>query len=269
MSEYLPPIEIASNDPICCATSLQGTVVGILFEKTGKEIKEAIAKRIVNVENKISEYRELIKGALEFVAQKEKDSEELNKIYTDRNDGKKQKLTPYRKQIKEINIQIENIVHDYDKETNDIVGKKAIIFEKDFDKYEKQFQEIDAMLKKLRQEEEENFRRNISRRSSCSNEPHFNSSSKSSSANNIFTLSPSLLETEEDKALARLETIKNLLDEWKYKIEHINVKIIDLKNEIRRLTLIQNHINEDRQYKLDINKLSAFGFEDINISKSA
>ena len=38
MSEYREPIAIAEDDPICSASALNGTVIGILFEKTGKEI---------------------------------------------------------------------------------------------------------------------------------------------------------------------------------------------------------------------------------------
>ena len=44
-------------------------------------------------------------------------------------------------------------------------------------------------------------------------------------------------------------------------------RLLKLEEEKRRLDLISRNIESDRIYKLDLNKLSAFGFEDIEISK--
>jgi len=39
--------------------------------------------------------------------------------------------------------------------------------------------------------------------------------------------------------------------------------ILQLEEEKRRLSLIARNLDEKRSYKLDLNKLSAFGFEDV------
>ena len=39
---YKEPIKISANDPICSATALEGTIIGILFDKTGADIQAAI-----------------------------------------------------------------------------------------------------------------------------------------------------------------------------------------------------------------------------------
>ena len=134
MEEYLQPIVIASDDPICCASSLQGTVIGILFDKSGAEIKEAIDKRVGIAQAKIADYEKLIEGSKDFIEQKEKEAEALDKIYNNRDDEKKSKLRPYQKNITEIQEQMREMLHEFNKETDKEVGAQAVIFEKDFDK---------------------------------------------------------------------------------------------------------------------------------------
>jgi len=274
MEDYLQPIEISSDDPICCATALEGTVIGILFEKSGLEIKQAIDKRIGAVEGKISEYEKLIEGSKDFIEQKEKDAKVLDKIYSERNDEKKSKLRPFQRNITEIQEQMRDMLHDFNKETEKEVGKQAVVFEKDFDKYEKKFAEIDEILRK--EEEKKMLSKRVTRSidSACSSSTNaFSAATSSRVDTDDFdgidggeTFLMSLEETEEDKALSKLNTVRGLLSQWRWRIDRVNTQINDLKYEIRRLTLVKNHINEDRQYKLDINKLSAFGFESVEIA---
>lgn len=43
--EYTPQICISANDPVNSVKSLEGSVIGILFEKKGKVIRSSIHKR--------------------------------------------------------------------------------------------------------------------------------------------------------------------------------------------------------------------------------
>ena len=73
------------------------------------------------------------------------------------------------------------------------------------------------------------------------------------------------LSKKEDKALARLNTLKGMVTDYMMKVQSIQSEIKGLKEEKRRLTLIQRHIIDERFYKLDLNKLSAFGFEAVEL----
>jgi hypothetical protein len=71
-------------------------------------------------------------------------------------------------------------------------------------------------------------------------------------------------ETAEDKAISRIYTLRSILEKYMKKVSEIRRAIKALKEERRRLLLICRNIGSDRVYKLDINKLSAFGFENID-----
>jgi hypothetical protein len=71
--------------------------------------------------------------------------------------------------------------------------------------------------------------------------------------------------TKEDEATAKLNTLRNLLARYSNHIELLKNTIQKLEEEKRRLNLISDNINSEREYKLDLNKLSAFGFEDIEL----
>jgi hypothetical protein len=71
------------------------------------------------------------------------------------------------------------------------------------------------------------------------------------------------LTKEENDALSRLSTLRSLVMEYGRKIFKIKERIKFLESEKRRLVLIVKHIQSERMYKLDMNKLSALGFEDM------
>jgi hypothetical protein len=52
-------------------------------------------------------------------------------------------------------------------------------------------------------------------------------------------------------------------------VNRIVILIEQLKEEKRRLVLIEQGLDEKRPYKLDLNKLSAFGFEEEMNSSAA
>jgi len=69
---------------------------------------------------------------------------------------------------------------------------------------------------------------------------------------------------DEDEATAKMSTLRSLLYSYERKLESLKGIIRKLEDEKRRLTLVKNNIEDDRIFKLDLSKLSAFGFEDIN-----
>lgn len=286
MSEYKEPIRISSNDPICSANGLEGTIIGILFEKTGKQIQEAIDGRTGTIDKKIVELQESIKDADAFVEAKVKEMEDLDDLYSERSDAKKEHLEPLRRQSRDIWNQIRNEEHGFDKETEKIIAGKAVTFEDGFEQAEKNLATVDGLIEK---EVKSGFLRSgigetglqgagglMGHRGSIPGVYTYTSDGDSS--NFITTNSTGdvgigtdtaqaqlHITQQEDKALARLNTLKQKVREYVRKIEQIRGWIHNLEEEKRRLILIRNNLNPTRDYKLDLNKLSAFGFEDIEI----
>ena len=55
------------------------------------------------------------------------------------------------------------------------------------------------------------------------------------------------------------------MNECKSKLKKLASEVDELLRERRNLVLISGNLDPERKYKLDINKLSAFGFEDIEV----
>ena len=263
MSEYREPIRIPADDPICSATAMNGTIVGILFQKKGFEIKGAISQRIQKIEGKIAEYEGVIKDADKFLKTKKTQIEELDKIYSDRSDEKKALTRPYERKIDDVRKEMGDKVHDFNRDTEKRIAEKSLNFEKGFDSLEDHFKNIDALM------EEEKDYKNILRfhTDSGTTSGIYNSSTFTCSDNaGIGTDNPMMLfnVTEaEDRALAKLNTLKSKVQSYLSKVDSIQSKIEQLEEEKRRLSLMQRHIESDMTFKLDLNKLSAFGFEDV------
>lgn len=64
-----------------------------------------------------------------------------------------------------------------------------------------------------------------------------------------------------DKAYTRLGALRSLLRKCTKKLRVLKDGINKLKEEKRRLQLTYDNIDIKRDYKLDLNMLSAFGFE--------
>ena len=282
MSEYQEPIKISSNDPICSATSLEGTIIGILFEKKGSEIQNAINKRVVSIDKKIGGLQDSIKDADAFVEAKNKEMEKLDEAYEERSDAKKEHLEPLRRQAKDIDNKLRNEEHGFNKETDKIIAGKAVSFEEGFDKAEKSLSIVDDLI------EEKKKKGNVLRSQGFTGVQGLQGSTgyqgdtgsyttTDSSGTNIYYSSNGnvgvgasnpddyLITDEEDKAMSRLNTLKWKIRRYMQRIEEIRGWIKNLDEEARRLTLIRDNLNPEREYKLDLNMLSAFGFEDITV----
>ena len=58
MLKYSVPLCVSENDPVCSSTALQGTVIGVLFEKTGEDIKGAVDSRVDLIDSEVSCYKD-------------------------------------------------------------------------------------------------------------------------------------------------------------------------------------------------------------------
>jgi hypothetical protein len=285
---YKRPVAIHSDDPLCTATSLEGTVIGILFEKTGAEIKKAVESRIPSIDNEIARCVSTIKDMDEFLKGKNEEIKEIDKLYTERSDAREATAKPFNDDISVIVKKRDNIIFTFDKETDKKVASKATVFEEGFDKYNDSLKSIDEIMKELDSEgrvglgmQGPSGTTGVSGSSGriYSTPGVYARTINDSSSNEINTdnidgesirgigfgdkLKELKLTEKETEAMSRLSTLRALVNNYSWKILKIKDRIKFLESEKRRLVLILKHIGEDRTYKLDMNKLSALGFEDV------
>ena len=299
MSEYKNPICVRVDDPICSASSLEGTIIGILFDKTGAQIKQAITARKGTIDAKVQKYQDTIGTIEQFVEDKKKILKELDEFHQSRCNDKRALLKPLQDMSNDLyrDYQAKRTALDadrteaevkHDKETQAEVGKKAVVFEEQFDQFKKQFEEIDEFIRQdLRTEPGVRGYRDQQGITGIQGPIGSYGSSgtlTTDNSSNIFTITSSsnnigiggetphnLLNvtytepTKEDKAAARISSLRDLLASYDRKMRILRDKMIEIEEEKRRLDLMLNNIDEGRTYKLDLNKLSAFGFEDIEI----
>jgi hypothetical protein len=282
MNTYRNPLKINADDPLCSATTLGNTVIGILFEKKGSEIKEALQARIGLVDKKVEEYNLMVGEIEKFLEDKRKILKEMDTYNQDRSDKKRALVTPYQKKLdelhkqymrrsNELNKQKDKTESEFDKETQSEVGQKAVLFEESFDSFKTKFKELDEFIKKERGQDIKSnpmsgiYSVNSSTTSTGSGISFTNNGNVGIGVNCPSTMLYVSQPTKEDSAVARLCTLRLLLASYTDKIDAIKERIEELNLERRRLVLIQKNIIVDREYKLDLNKLSAFGFEDIEV----
>jgi len=266
MSEYQRPIQVEADDPICSASGLEGTVIGVLFDKKGSEIKQAIEARVSVIDTEVSKYDKITGEVKNFLNEKADEIKKIEQIYTDREDEKQAKAKPHTRKIEEIQKEWNDEVFTFDKETEKKVAGEAVDFEKGFEKFEDAFEDVDKII------EEDTL--TLGRSMQRSATKGFSTTSTSSSSGQSFSSNSLVCESAdsfyisevEDKALARLNTLKDVVRGYTNKVKNILGKVNNLKEEKRRLNLIGKNIQADNTYKLDLNKLSAFGFENINIA---
>jgi hypothetical protein len=284
MSEYKRPIKMRQDDPVCSATALGNTIIGILFDKKGSDIRKAIAGRTVLIEKKVSEYDSIIFKIDGFIKEKRKILKDLDEYYQDRADKKEAIFKPYRKELDVINKEcydrttlvlkdMNDTGFSFDKDTYNEIGKKAVVFEESFETFKDTFIEIDEV--KAVSQGAEGIQgvigyQGIQGLTGCQGIKGFNDNVSSYSTYTTAgdVLAPkqvNLLSTKEDEAVARLGSLRNILLKYNQKANIIRDAIHTLNEEKRRLKVISDNINPEREYKLDLNKLSAFGFEDIEV----
>jgi len=269
---YRRPIQIRSDDPVCSVTTLEGTIVGVLFDKKGSEIREVIGKRVQAINSRIGECEGVISSVRTFLQEKEDQIRLLDDLRIAREDEKNAVTAPMRREIDEICHRMRMKVFEFNSQTEKQIAEKASTFADKFDDYKDKFRAVDKFLDEVFLEEQI---ASLSARSMASGwtgiQGHqgncgwqgYQGSVGDSGRRNAE------LSDEENKALARLNTLRSVVRTYVDRINKIAVMIEQLNEEKRRLLLISDNIDLNRSYKLDLNKLSAFGFEDVIILPEA
>jgi len=276
MSSYKPPVRVSVDDPVCTATSLEGTVIGVLFEKKGTEIKQALTSRIKVIEETVNAYKEVITNIEDFNTRKRKVLKDLDIYYQNRCDEKEALIKPYHRKIEEILKDCNDSVFGFNRDTNKALGEKAVIFEEGFDDIQSNFIALDEFMEREKEiiggiqgvpglpgyQGITGIQGATGMHGIKSMMDHSAGSIATAYIKNAIPLEGEV-SSEEDKALAKMHTLRDLLAKYVRKVDSLKQIQWKLKEERRRLLLIYNNIVDDRLYKLDLNKLSAFGFEDI------
>jgi hypothetical protein len=272
MSDYKRPIQIRIDDPICSVTAVGGSVIGVLFDKTGLEIRTAIGKRLTIIDSRVSECKGIIGSVKDFLKTKEDQIKELETLRTEREDVKKAILRPMEREIEQIcnRICAENFSHNM--ETEKQIAERAAAFDDRFEEYRGTFKEIDKFLNEVHEEETIYLMGWNGSRGPCGpeglwgiqgNQGFQGSQGYQTTGKQDAERIVRQITAVEEKALARLNTLKSVVRTYTARVNQINAMILQLEEEKRRLSLIARNLDEKRSYKLDLNKLSAFGFEDV------
>jgi len=256
---------------------LGDTVVGFLFAKTGKEIKEAVARRVDEISGEVQRLEGATKDVSAFVNDKEKELMALREFYQERSNDKVAAARPYQRQLDEVFKAWADTEFDFNKETDKLVGEKAVVFEDGFDKFQERFKEIDELAKEL--DQSKSVVRASSGVSGClpgayagmqdgnlaiqpcaadmAEGQEYPERQQRARATNGTTGLP----TQVDKAAARLNTLRRKVTDAQKKLVLIGGHIKVLKAEAESLSLVSMHLRDEEKYTLDFDSLVALGFE--------
>ena len=255
---YMEPLSISPDDPICSATTLGTAIVGILFEKTGKEIKEAIERRLSEVATERESFAKLLAPLRDFLMDKERSIEEAKSIERNRLQERltDESLSAARNQLLEARLSllsqqnnVENLEEDFDNETR----KTLAVIENKFDTgwidVKEHIQSINSFLRdrKWANIEGADF--------------HSTMPSSYSSGSRASGSSCSLSSETSQRVIEVSSSLERRFKRYEVVFDQVRERSKELDLETRRLLLILNNIDPERIYKLDVNKLSAFGFE--------
>ena len=243
--------------------SLEGTVVGLLFTKTGREISEAIDIKINSLDEEVSELRESIEDVDKFLEGKENELKELNDLYSNRRDEKEAQARPFRRQIDKVHKAWGDKEFEFNRETERLVGEKAVTFEKGFKDFYGHFTEIDEIADQVTEFTSDSvmFAHPAGATMDCMSLDG-GMQKNSGAVRRVGNINEKVfLPTEQDKAAAKLSTLRNKVVTYRDKIILIQGRIDTLEREANELRLIRRHLKDEREYTLDLDRLSALGFE--------
>lgn len=240
--------------------SLEGTVIGLLFSKTGVEIRKAVAGKIGTLANEVTELKESIRDVDEFLENKEDELEELNVLYAERHDEKDAQSRPFRRQIGEVQKAWGDKEFEFNRETERLVGEKAVVFEEGFKDFSERFAEIDELAEEVEDTNTIMFAQSAG--AIVDGMTLTNSGNAGIGTSKVIrSVSDDFLPTEQDKAAARLATLRGKVVTYRNKIALVKGRIDVLEDEVDELRLVSRHLKDEREYTLDIDRLSALGFE--------
>jgi len=263
MSTYQEPIHEESYNTVCSATSLGNTVVGILFEKTGAEIKAAAQARLDALNTESDRLASMLEPLRAFILDKESHLSKVRDIEIQRRAERTKALAKPREVIRKAKTELDDAEHKVDSETRLLLAKEEADFKSGWD----QFSQNEALLElALHAEELE-----------TPDARGVRSSTSSRSAHPTPTATPTLTATGTSAYYSDCSewsptvssVLQGALDEHKDLAKRVADRLRKLDKERRVLLMVAKHINSSRSYKLDMSKLSAFGFEDINTDAPA
>jgi len=271
MKEYKPQLRVSADD-LCSATTLGNTVIGILFEKRGSDIKKALSMRLSIIDEKIDQYNGVVKKIVDFIDKKRKVLKDFDIFYQGKCDEREALIAPYKREIEAVWKKCDNVVYDFNRKIFKDLSKKAVVFEDGFEQFKPNFDELDEFLQR-----EENIVSAIQGYgvAGLQGQTGIQGLTGSTGCNGMTGSEDPMrgigygdkvdaITKDEDSAVAKMETLRSLLQKYLNRVESLKQCVKRLKHERRSLSLILKNIADDRVYKLDLNKLSAFGFEDLD-----
>lgn len=237
--------------------------------KTSKDITDI---QIIEVVKKSASYRDVCKRlGVTYVGRTYRTIRnrilalKLDELYQSRRDEKEAQARPFRRQIEEVHKTWNDKEFEFNRETERQVGERAVVFEKGFDEFEDKFSDIDELaeevdgLSYMDGMDSTNVMVAAAPAAGASMNMMRVSNSRKGAVRDI---SDDLLPTEQDKALSRINTLKYKVADYRQKVSTIKGRIKTLEKEISELTLIRRHLKEEKEYTLDLERLSALGFEE-------
>jgi len=280
---YEKPLSVYSDDPVCSATTLGNTVVGILFDKTGAQIRQALEARIAAVREEEEKYRGLAEPLRKLLKKKEEEivaaetrEKERARLRTSALEADRDKLAAAREKREEIlraedkkvdkaAKALDRAAEKFDEETT----AELELFEKSFREGWGEIEEGCEAIRSFESEKrweqpEEKTRTCSSSMSSCSKGASSGrGESRESLSSADYNSGVRSRTSEGEKLLSVSGRLREIYSRHLTLFEKAKARADELRNERRKLELISRNVDDERAYKLDMNKLSAFGFESI------
>jgi len=252
---YREPIKIFSDDILCNATSLEGTVIGILFEKSGEEIQSAANARLNSIEGELAKIVSKIVPITRFLKSKDALLAEIEDFETKREDLCTDQTRSIVEQLDKLHLDLKNKKTKIRAETHDKLEIKRVEFDKGWDGFEEEIKDIVKEEKEKKWETANTSISGLISTDSCS--------TSSVGVSNATFCSSTFTPVNWDLQITISDDLHERIQNYRKYFNSLKDRIEVLESEKRKLSMILRNITADRKYKLTLAQLSAFGFEDI------
>jgi hypothetical protein len=137
-----------SKEPNFSASSLDGTVVGILFEKTGSEIRDAIGSKIANINGEIDTLVAMITPIKGFLESKDAELESIKELQRGKEKELKVNLSPLVKKRKALLKKVDDLDGDKDDSVDVFNEQSNKFFAKPFKNFNDGWDDIIEVIEK-------------------------------------------------------------------------------------------------------------------------
>lgn len=269
---YSKPIVIDGNDPICSATSLEGTVIGILFEKSGVEIKGAISARIKKIDEEIDRKKGLVVPIRDFLKDKDDLVVKIEEIERKREKVRRDTQKPFQDQVDKLEDQISRIYDEMGAKTDEVDDQTKSILEEKKKEFFKGWKDLGSDFKEL-VEDASCERWDVPTSPAKSSQEVSSTSSSSTSSRSSSSVRSSYNGEQVYYTSVHSDcngptvsgNLKGQIRKYEEHFRRVKAEIELLVTERRRLEIIARNIDSERKFKLNLTQLSAFGFEDIEV----